>query len=100
MSYVAVLQWCRFSCQTDDNVWGCLVKDRAVLSACALLFSLLVDIFVFLFRGKIAFIVSILATYKTSNNNNNSIQFNSGLLMCPVNSQMANYRNSTTNKHK
>jgi hypothetical protein len=28
------------------------------------------------------------------------IQFNSGLLMCCVNSQMANYRNSTTNKHK
>jgi hypothetical protein len=28
------------------------------------------------------------------------IQFNSGLLMCRINSQMANYRSSTTNKHK
>ena len=31
---------------------------------------------------------------------NNSVQFNSSLLTCPVNSQMANYRNSTTYKHK
>jgi hypothetical protein len=39
----------------------------------------------------------------TRNNNSiqfNSIQFNSSLLMCPVNSQMANYTNSTTYKHK
>jgi hypothetical protein len=33
-------------------------------------------------------------------NNNNSIQFNSSLLMCRINSQMANYTNSTTYKHK
>jgi hypothetical protein len=32
--------------------------------------------------------------------NNNSIEFNSGLLMCQINSQKANYRNSTTYKHK
>jgi len=30
----------------------------------------------------------------------NSLQFNSCLLMCQVNSQMANYRNSTTKKYQ
>jgi hypothetical protein len=41
----------------------------------------------------------IFVTFYSNNNNSiqfNSIQFNSGLLMCRVNSQMANYRNSTT----
>jgi hypothetical protein len=31
---------------------------------------------------------------------NNSIQFNSSLLMCRINSQKANYTNSTTYRHK
>jgi len=42
----------------------------------------------------------IRSTVLQQHENNSSVQLNSRLLTCRVNSQMANYRNSTTYKHK